>query len=70
MYSNLAKELKKKNISYYAAGAAIEMPEPTFRSKIEGKVQIGFSVDDALKIKDNLFPEMDIAYLFRNDVAE
>lgn len=67
MYSNLIEALKAKKISFYAAGAAIDMPEPTFRSKAEGTVQCGFSIDDAFKIKYNLFPEYDIEFLFKRE---
>lgn len=71
MYSNLIEALKTKKLSYYAAGSAIDMPEPTFRSKIEGTVKCGFSIDDAFKLKYNLFPEYDIEFLFkRDDVAD
>lgn len=67
MYPNLIEALKAKKISYYVAGAAIDMPEPTFRSKVEGTVQCGFSVDDAFKIKYNIFPEYDIEFLFKRE---
>lgn len=66
MYINLINALKNKGISNTAAAATIEMPEPTFRSKISGRSQCGFTIDEAFKIKDNLFPEMDLTYLFAN----
>ncbi len=71
MYGNLIKALKAKGLSYYATGAIIGMPEATFRGKIEGKVKSGFSVEEAFSIKINIFPEMDIMYLFeKTEVAE
>lgn len=63
MYNNLDKALKSKGISFNAAAAAIGMPEPTFRGKMNIKDR-SFSFDEAVKIKVNLFPEMDIFYLF------
>ncbi len=71
MYKNLIKALNAKGLSYYAAGATIGMPEATFRGKIEGKVKSGFSVEEAFSIKINIFPEMDIMYLFdKAEIAE
>ena len=66
MYKNLDQALKSKGLSFNAAAAAIGMPEPTFRGKmnIEGR---SFSVDEAIRIKIHLFPEMDVIYLFQKD---
>lgn len=64
MYENLTNELKRKGISVAAAAAAIDMPEPTFRSKLYGRSECGFTVEQAMKLKNNLFPEMDFIYLF------
>lgn len=64
MYENLARALKAKGISNNAAAAAIGMPEPTFRGKMTVKDR-SFSVDEAINIKLNLFPEMDMMYLFQ-----
>ncbi|MDE6733787.1 MAG: DNA-binding protein [Oscillospiraceae bacterium] len=64
MYENLANELKRKGISVTAAAKMAEMPEPTFRSKLNGRSECGFTVDEAMSIKFNIFPEMDFIYLF------
>lgn len=64
MYSILEKELKAKGISINAAAAAIGMPEPTFRGKMSVKER-EFSVSEAFRIKEELFPEMDFLYLFQ-----
>lgn len=66
MYPNLIGALKAKGISNTAAAAIIQMPEPTFRSKINGRSQCGFTIDEAFSIKMNLFPELDIMYLFES----
>lgn len=62
MYNNLAKALKSKGISINAA-AAIGMPEPTFRGKMNVEER-SFSVEEAASIKIN---EMDIFYLFQKE---
>lgn len=67
MYENLSRALKAKGISNNAAAAAIGMPEPTFRGKMTVKDR-SFSIEEAIRIKNNLFPEMDITYLFEKTV--
>ncbi|MBR1750241.1 MAG: DNA-binding protein [Ruminococcus sp.] len=68
MYANLIESLKKKGISLNAAAAATGMAEATFRTKVQGR---SFYFEEAVKIKKNLFPEMDIFYLFEKvDVEE
>lgn len=69
MYSNLEKELKKKGLSVNAAALAIGMPEPTFRGKLTVKDR-SFSIEEAVRIKMNLFPELDILYLFTREESE
>lgn len=64
MYENLSEALKKKGISFNAAAAAIGMPEPTFRGKMKVPDR-SFTIEEAIDIKLNLFPEMDIQYLFK-----
>lgn len=66
MYNNLLRQLKAKGLSINAAAAAIGMPEPTFRGKITVKDR-SFSIDEAISIKLNLFPELDIMYLFKRE---
>lgn len=61
MYANLIDSLKKKGISINAAAAAAGMPEATFRTKAQER---SFYFEEAIMIKQNLFPEMDLNYLF------
>ena len=64
-YPNLEKVMREKNISIASAAATIGMPEPTFRGKI--KDNRPFSVDEALSLKFNLFPEFEVKYLFYSE---
>jgi len=66
VYTNLSNQLRAKGLSWNAAAAAIGMPEPTFRGKMTVKER-SFSIEEAIKIKLNLFPEMDMMYLFKKD---
>lgn len=67
MYVNLERCLKQKGLSVNAAARAIGMPEPTFRTKLNGRE---FSISEAFSISDNLFPEYDFRYLFHQEGAE
>lgn len=64
MYTNLIESLQKKGISLNAAAALVQMPEATFRTKVQDR---SFYIEEAMKIKDNLFPELDLRYLFKKD---
>lgn len=70
MYEHLFNAIKAKGLSFRAIAAAIGMPEPTFRSKINGRSECGFTVEEAFIIQENVFPEMDIKYLFKRDNQE
>lgn len=69
MYKHLDEALKSKGISWNAAAKATGMSEATFRSKMSGRSQCGFKITEAINIKANLFPEMDIFYLFEESKA-
>ena len=67
MYANLLESLKKKGISLNAAAAAAGMPEATFRTKAQDR---SFYFEEAIRIRENLFPEMDLIYLFEKTVDD
>ena len=67
MYANLVDSMKKKGISFYAAAAAAGMPEATFRTKVQDR---SFYFEEAIKIKRNLFPEMDLTFLFEKTESD
>ena len=69
-YRRLMDALQSKGVSNRAAAATISMPEATFRVKINGQTEGGFTMDEAIAIKTNLFPEMDIIYLFTRNEAD
>ena len=67
MYTNLKECLNKKGLSFNAAAKIHGMPEPTFRTKVQER---SFSVEEAFAIKENLFPELDFAYLFKRSADQ
>lgn len=64
MYTNLLNSLQSKGVSINAAAAVIGMPEATFRTKAQNR---SFYFEEAIKIRDSLFPELDLRYLFKKD---
>lgn len=61
MFANLDREISACKMSYRSSSTAIGMPESTFRAKITcGE----FSITEAFKIKNILFPKFDLEYLF------
>lgn len=67
MYTNLNNSLKSKGLSISAIAKLLSMPEATFRTKLQER---SFSVEEAIKIKENLFPELDIFYLFKREAND
>ncbi len=67
MYTNLNDSLKRKGLSMSAAANLLSIPEATFRTKLQER---SFSVEEAFRIKTNLFPEFDIFYLFKRDAND
>lgn len=61
---NLKAEMCRRNLTAKDVGAIIQKSDKTTRDKINGKS--GFSVEEALKTRDALFPGLDIEYLFAN----
>lgn len=67
MYTNLNDSLKRKGLSISAAAKLLSIPEATFRTKLQER---SFNVEEAIRIKENLFPELDIFYLFKRDTTD
>ena len=68
MYEHLSNAIKSKGLSFRAVATIIGMPEATFRAKTNGRSGCRFTIEEAFSIQENVFPEMDIKFLFkRND---
>ena len=61
---NLKKELAEKGISYTVVASLLGVSDKTAWNKVNGECE--FTVSEALKVKQNLFPEFEISYLFSN----
>ena len=59
---NLKAEMARNNITTDMVMRSIGRSDKTTRDKINGKS--GFLLSEAVKVRDELFPGMDIEYLF------
>lgn len=59
---NIKKVMGDKNISIDAIAATLDIHRNTAANKIAGHTP--FSVQEAFKLKSDLFPEYDVDYLF------
>lgn len=62
MLANLRKAMDDKRISTLALAQVISVTEKTANNKINE--QTDFTLREALAVKDNLFPEYDLCFLF------
>lgn len=65
MLTNLKKALDSKNISMKAYAAVLSISEKSVWNKINEETP--FTYPEAQKTKTELFPEYDIAYLFKSE---
>jgi hypothetical protein len=63
MYPNLEAEIARKAITKTELADTIEMPRTTFTQKISGKFE--FTVAEAKRIQERVFPEYSLEYLFK-----
>lgn len=62
MLKNLRDAMAIKNITTVAVAKLIGTTEKTINNKLNGNTD--FTLPEALTIKNNLFPEYDLCYLF------
>ena len=68
MLLNLKKELGNKKLNYKTVGRLLGISEKSVYSKISENTE--FTLGEALKINDCLFPEFSFKYLFATDETE
>lgn len=61
--SNLQKAMDEKGISIQAIASVTGEHRNTISNKIHGRTE--FTIGEALRIKEALFPEYDLNYLFK-----
>ncbi len=65
MYSNLYKEMKKKNISEEDIAKVLDIKKDIVILKLKNKDDL--LVEEAKKIKFNFFPDLTMEYLFESN---
>lgn len=63
MYENLKIEMTKSGISQRTLSSVINVHENTVANKLNGDST--FSIEEAFAIKECLFPQCDLTYLFK-----
>lgn len=64
MYENLIKIMDARDITYSQIAELLKCQLRTVSEKAKGNVESGFSIDEAIAIKNVFFPEYQIEYLF------
>lgn len=62
MYPNLRAAMAAKRVSIEASASLLGIHRNTFTNRLNG--DSSFTIEEALKLKSDLFPEYDIGYLF------
>ena len=62
---NLQAEMARYGVNTADIGAILGKSESTIRDKLVGKIR--FSIEEAICVRDNLFPSMRIEYLFAGE---
>lgn len=65
MYRNLEAEMVRHSISRKDVATFLNVRYATVIDKLSGRYQ--FRLDEALNIKQKLFPKLSIEYLFQSD---
>ena len=65
MYRNLEAEMTRKGITKKDLAAQLKIPYTTLLDKFNGESR--FWLDEALRIKKDVFPDLSIEYLFEKN---
>ena len=68
MYKNLQAEMGRKNINRKQLSEMTGIKYSTISDKLNGRTKFDF--DEALKIKNVVFPQFTLEYLFHKDERE
>lgn len=66
-YSNLAAEIARSGLRHSDVAETAGMSKDGFSKRVTGTYKKGFTVDEAIAIRDAHFPNLDVGYLFRRD---
>ena len=68
VYNNLRAEMARHHLTIQFMAAGLKMNRDTLSRKLSGKSPL--YLDEAFKIQRMFFPDLDVSYLFRQDVND
>lgn len=68
VYNNLRAEMARHHLTIQSMAAGLKMNRDTLSRKLSGKSPL--YLDEAFKIQRMFFPDLDVSYLFRQDVND
>ena len=68
VYNNLRAEMARYHLTIQSMAAGLKMNRDTLSRKLSGKSPL--YLDEAFKIQRMFFPDLDVSYLFRQDVND
>lgn len=67
MYRNFLSAMKDENVTFTQIGSLLGCRYQTVSDTVNGETKKGFYYDDAVAIRDVLFPKYDLDYLFKRE---
>lgn len=68
VYNNLRAEMARHHLTIQSMAVGLKMNRDTLSRKLSGKSPL--YLDEAFKIQRMFFPDLDVSYLFRQDVND
>lgn len=68
IYSNLRAEMARHHLTIQSMAAGLKMNRDTLSRKLSGKSPL--YLDEAFRIQRMFFSDLDVSYLFRQDVND
>lgn len=68
VYNNLRAEMARHHLTIQSMAAGLKMNRDTLSRKLSGKSPL--YLDEAFRIQRMFFPDLDVSYLFRQDVND
>jgi len=70
MYPNLEAEMARNKITKDKIAKFLKVRYATIHDKMSGRIKRGFTVNEALAIKEKFFPDLTIEYLFQRKASD
>ena len=67
MYRNFLSAMKVENVTFTQIGSLLGCRYQTVSDTVNGETKKGFYYEDAVSIRNVLFPKYDLDYLFKRE---